>query len=118
MNHSTRPLRGFKLAIGIIALAWVALVVALLGGAVQTGMDWGDSVYIWTIVASIAAALGAIATYLLHRWGAVLYLIAAGSLLVQSWLIEFGGEYDFGWGYLALLLLFAIVVAGHWRLLR
>lgn len=115
MSATVPPMRGFRLVVGIIALAWIALVVALLGGAVQTGMDWGDPVYVWTILAAIGAALGAVATYLLRRWGAVLYLLAAGSLLVQSWLVEFGGEYDFGWGYFALLVLFAVTVAINWK---
>lgn len=115
MSAVIPPMRGFRLVIGIIALAWIALVVALLGGAAQTGMDWGDPVYLWTIFASIGAALGAVATWRLHRWGAVLYFVAAGSLLVQAWLVEFGGAYDFGWGYLALLVLFAVIVAGNWK---
>lgn len=115
MNGAVRPMPGFRLVAAIIAIAWIALVVALAGGAVQTDMAWGDPLFVWSFVAAICAAIGAIATYALQRWGAILYLIAAGSLFVQSWLFEFGDEYDFGWGYLALFVFFLALVATNWR---
>ena len=110
--------KGFRLAMIILALAWLAMFLALLYAFTQVPEAFTDPYALWSLIACGAAVVGALLTRAFRMIGVILYAVAALSLIAKSYLIMTDGPMPVGWPYILGLVLFAGLVWSEWERFR
>lgn len=116
MSEVQTSVRNMKVIVGIITLAWAAVMVAYYLGMSEQG-DWmGDTAAFYAFICGIGALLGAFFTYLRQKWAVLLYLVSSFALILAPYLQgSIGLPFTMHWGYLALLGLYLIAVVPAWK---
>jgi len=116
MSEAVKPLRNMKVIVGIIALGWAAVMIALYLG-VSTSSDWtGDTASVWAMFAGTVTLVGAILTFFRKKWAVWLYLTGTLAVAFTPYMQgSIGSSIGFDWGYLALLVLYLIAVIPAWK---
>jgi LPXTG-motif cell wall-anchored protein len=116
MSTTPKPVRIMKTIVGIIALAWAAVMIALYL-AVSTSAGWsGDTATVWALFAGTAALIGAILTYFRKKWAVWLYLAATLAVALTPYMQgSIGPSIGFDSGYLALFVLYLVAVVPAWK---
>jgi len=116
MSDQATPVRNMKVIVGIIALAWAAVMIALYL-AVSTSSDWtGDTASVWAMFAGTVTLVGAVLTFFQKKWAIWLYLIGTMAVAFTPYMQgSIGPSIGFDWGYLALFVLYLIAVIPAWR---
>ncbi len=110
--------KGFRLAMVILALAWLMIFAALAFAFANMPAAFADPYAIWSLVASGAAVVGAILTRGFHMIGVVLYCLGALSLIIKSYFVVTDAPVPVGWPYILGLLLFTGLVWSQWGMFR
>jgi peptidoglycan/LPS O-acetylase OafA/YrhL len=116
MSEAPKRIRTMKVIVGLIALGWAALMVALYLG-VSTSSDWtSDTATVWAMFAGTAALIGAVFTFLQKKWAVWLYLAATVAVGITPYMQgSIGRSVVFDWGYLVLLLIYIAAVVPAWK---
>lgn len=108
-----------RLLVGVLAAIWLLLSLVLLSTMATVPDARVDPATLWPLAAGVLAIIGAVATMRLRKWGALVYGIAALSLVVRGSVLHIPAKpYDLGWGYPFLLVFFLAIVAMNWSSLR
>lgn len=116
MSDVQPSIRIMKVIVGIIALAWAAVMVAYYLGMSEQG-DWmGDTAAFYAFLCGMGSLLGAIFTYLRQKWAVLLYLVSSLALILAPYMQgSIDLPFTMNWGYLALLGLYLIAVVPAWK---
>lgn len=116
MSSAQTSVRNMKIIVGIITLAWAAVMMAFFIGMSEQG-DWmGDTAAFYAFICGLGALLGAIFTYLRQKWAVLLYGISSLALLLTPYMQgSMSLPFTMNWGYLALLGLYLIAVVPAWK---
>ncbi len=116
MSETAKPVGIMKTIVGIIALAWAAVMIALYL-YISSSTGWSaETADVWALFAGSAALIGAILTWFRKKWAVWLYLAATLAVALTPYMQgSIGPSMGFDWGYIVLLLIYLAAVVPAWK---